>query len=450
MGVRLLGTGAADGWPSAFCGCASCTAERAAGRVRAQAAALVDEALLLDCGPTTPWAAERLGVPLAGVRLLLLTHQHTDHCSPATLMHRSWVSDAPLTVLGPPEVITACRPWLPDDQATVVFRPVRPGEELELEGYRIRVVAAAHRTGLGAGDPEAVLYDVHTPAGERVLYATDTGPLPEESVAAVRGAAFDVVLLEETFGDRTDHGTDHLDLDTFPAQLSRLRAVGAVTAGTRVVATHLSHHNPPTDELARRLADWGAEVYDDGAVLGARPRPADRPSRTLVLGGARSGKSREAERILADATEVTYVATGYPPGADAEWAERVARHRERRPASWRTEETLDLTGLLGAEGGPLLVDCLTLWLTRILDRHRAWDDPAAAESRVLGEIDTLVTAWRGTARRVVAVGNEVGQGIAPADPGTRLFRDLMGRLNAALAAETEDVRFCVAGRVLGC
>src|SRR5690606_29565905 len=89
MSLRLVGTGAADGWPTPFCACASCSAERASGRVRAQAAALLDCEVLLDCGPSTPLAAERLGISLAGVRLLLWTHQHSDHFSPATLMYRA-------------------------------------------------------------------------------------------------------------------------------------------------------------------------------------------------------------------------------------------------------------------------------------------------------------------------------------------------------------------------
>ncbi len=242
----------------------------------------------------------------------------------------------------------------------------------------------------------------------------------------------------------------HLDLATFPEQLRRLRDVGAVTGATDVVAVHLSHHNPPTHELGRRLADWGARVVDDGTSLdGTRPPPR-RPTRTLVLGGARSGKSREAERLLLDRDDVTYVATAYPADHDDEWSERVRRHRDSRPARWRTVETLDLAGQLGADGGPLLVDCLTLWLTRVMDAHDAWDDAAWAEragKEVHAEVDSLLEAWRSTSRRVVAVSNEVGQGVVPDTAAGRRFRDEMGRLNARLAAATEDVRWCTAGRV---
>ena len=127
-------------------------------------------------------------------------------------------------------------------------------------------------------------------------------------------------------------------------------------------------------------------------------------------------------------------------------------HRDRRPAHWATLETLDLVALLDAPGGPLLVDCLTLWLTRVMDRHDAWDDDtwaASGEKAVLAEVDELVAAWRRTSRRVVAVSNEVGQGVVPETTAGRRFRDLMGRVNTRVAAETEDVRWCAAGRVVG-
>jgi adenosylcobinamide kinase/adenosylcobinamide-phosphate guanylyltransferase len=461
VNLTLLGTGSADGWPNPHCGCASCAAARRSGPLRGQTAALLDEVLLLDCGPDTPQAAQRAGLDLTGLRHVLITHAHPDHCAPAFLLFRSWVAGSgPLDVLGPADVIEQARMWVAPD-SPVRFVPVTAGDRVTLGAYEVGVLAAQH------GDPGAcVLYDVEGPGG-RLLYATDTGPLPGPSLEAVRDAAFDVVLLEETFGDHTTHGTDHLDLGTFPEQLRRLRAAGAVAAGTDVVAVHLSHRNPPTPELARRLAAWGARVVDDGTTLAGRPGPPA-AGRTLVTGGARSGKSREAERLLAAREQVTYVATGYPVGPDgagaypdgggqdgggqdAEWAERVRLHRSRRPDHWSTLETTDLVPLLRSAGGPLLVDCLTLWLTRVLDEHDAWDDAtwaATGEKAVHLEVDALVEAWRSTRRRVVAVTNEVGQGVVPDSAPGRRFRDELGRLNARIAAETEDVRWCVAGRVV--
>jgi adenosylcobinamide kinase/adenosylcobinamide-phosphate guanylyltransferase len=447
VNLTLLGTGSADGWPNPHCSCASCATARSTGRLRGQTAALLDGVLLLDCGPEAPQAAQRAGVDLTALRHVLVTHAHPDHCAPAFLLYRSWVLPQPLDVVGPEDVLEQFRHWVAPD-SPVRFRPVREGSALTLGDYRVRALPAAH----GHRPGQAVLYDVTGPGG-RLLYATDTGPLPAATVEAVAGAAFDVVLLEETFGDHLAHGTDHLDLATFPEQLRRLRAAGAVTPGTDVVAVHLSHRNPPADELARRLAAWGARVVDDGTVLGGQPAPPvpPAPRRTVVIGGARSGKSREAERCLVAENDVTFVATAYPAEHDDEWSDRVRLHRDRRPASWATTETFDLVPLLARSGGPLLLDCLTLWLTRVMDRHDAWDDAtwqASAEKAVLSEVDALVEAWRTTPRRVVAVTNEVGHGVVPDTAAGRRFRDVMGRLNAAVCAETEDVRWCLAGRVV--
>ena len=173
--------------------------------------------------------------------------------------------------------------------------------------------------------------------------------------------------------------------------------------------------------------------------------------RTLVIGGARSGKSRAAEALLSAAGDVTYVATAYPAGHDPEWTERVALHRSRRPSSWSTVETLDLAGLLGSPGGPLLVDCLTLWLTRVIDRHEGWSDDGWAttgQDAVHADVDALVAAVAGTPRDVVLVTNEVGQGIVPETASGRRFRDEMGVLNLRLAEVCEDVLWCVAGRMV--
>jgi adenosylcobinamide kinase/adenosylcobinamide-phosphate guanylyltransferase len=432
VNLTLLGTGPAEGWPQPRCRCASCTSARSTGTLRGPTSALLDETLLLDCGPQTPYAVQRAGLDLTRLRHVLLTH-----APGGTAWNLLLGSGDPVDVLGPPEVLERVREGAQTTNARL--RAVEPGDRVGLGPYEVGVLAA--------GGP-GLLFDVRGPAG-RLLHAPGTGPLPAGTVAALRGAALDVVLLEETRGDDADPGGDHLDLRSFPEQLRRLREVGAVTDGTDVVVVHLSHRNPPTPELERRLAPWGARVLDDGTTLGPRP-PRPTPGRTLLLGGARSGKSAAAEALLAAEQAVTYVATAYPAELDDEWSERVALHRARRPAHWTTVETLDLAGLLATEGEPLLVDCLTLWLTRVMDRHGAWDDTtweATGRSAVERETDALAEAWRTTPRRVVAVSNEVGQGVVPDTAAGRRFRDQMGRVNAAVAARTEDVLWCVAGRV---
>ncbi|TDW23519.1 bifunctional adenosylcobinamide kinase/adenosylcobinamide-phosphate guanylyltransferase [Kribbella kalugense] len=176
---------------------------------------------------------------------------------------------------------------------------------------------------------------------------------------------------------------------------------------------------------------------------------------TLVLGGARSGKSIAAERLLSHEPDVLYVATGGSDSGNAEWATRVAKHQARRPSSWGLAETIDLVPLLEDSGPPLLIDCLTLWLSRTMDAVDVWSDlstsasgPTAAMAELDNRIAALTAAWSATSRRVVAVSNDVGSGIVPADPGTRLFRDLMGRLNTTISLASTQVLWTIAGRTL--
>ncbi|WP_040336762.1 MBL fold metallo-hydrolase [Candidatus Blastococcus massiliensis] len=256
MRVTLLGTGAADGWPNPWCSCRSCSDARTNGVTRRQTSVLVDGGVLLDLSPALPPD----GLSLAGVHTVLITHSHPDHCAPFGLLWRHWARpDDPLTIVGPADALETCRPWLAPD-APVELVVAEPGRPLRRRDYEVRVLPAEHEI-------PAVLYDLTSPGGGRLLYATDTGPLPEAAVEAVRGASFDVVLLEQTFGEKLDHGTCHLDLATFPVQVDRLRAVGAVTEDTAVVAVHLSHHNPPAGVLAGRLAAHGARLLPDGAEL---------------------------------------------------------------------------------------------------------------------------------------------------------------------------------------
>jgi adenosylcobinamide kinase / adenosylcobinamide-phosphate guanylyltransferase len=158
---------------------------------------------------------------------------------------------------------------------------------------------------------------------------------------------------------------------------------------------------------------------------------------TLVLGGARSGKSRFAEGLLAEAVPRSYLATAEP--GDAEMAARIAAHRLRRGGGWVTvEEPLELVPALrrtATAGGGVLVDCLTLWLANLLGAGR---DPAAA-GRALAE---ALPALPG---RVVLVSNEVGLGIVPDNALARAFRDHAGGLHQAIAAVAQRVYWVAAG-----
>ncbi|MFJ3191428.1 bifunctional adenosylcobinamide kinase/adenosylcobinamide-phosphate guanylyltransferase [Streptomyces griseoviridis] len=398
MEVTLLGTGAPAGLPRPDCPCAACATALGAD-ARAATALLVDGTLLLDLTPGAAFAAARAGHSLGGVRQVLLSHPHD---GPAV--------EVPAGLPQPGRV--------PD------------GRELALlTGHRVRAVAM---------DAPGTGYAVTGPDGRRLLYLPPGGA--PAGLENGHGAAqtYDMVLA---------------DVVGRPNGLAKLRAVGAVGPTTDVVAVHLDHDVPPGRELRRRLAADGARAVADGTTLivGVYEDVPDVPRRTLVLGGARSGKSVEAERRLESFPDVLYVATGGTRGGDTEWASRVSAHRERRPGSWRTVETCDLVPLLKDDGPPLLVDCLSLWLTDAMDAAGAWDDAVWAdggERALRARVRELVAAVRASGRTVVAVSNEVGSGIVPATASGRRYRDELGRLNAAVAAECEQVVLVVAGQAL--
>jgi adenosylcobinamide kinase/adenosylcobinamide-phosphate guanylyltransferase len=167
--------------------------------------------------------------------------------------------------------------------------------------------------------------------------------------------------------------------------------------------------------------------------------------RTLVLGGARSGKSAHAEGLLTDAP-ATYVATGRVDPEDAEWTARIAAHAERRPASWRTVELAEpgeLGPFLKTATGRVIVDDIGTWLTALLDDTGAWEGTGGETVRRV--CDELVDGVAASQADIVLVSAEVGLGVVPATRSGRLFRDQLGALNAALADRCTDVVLLVAG-----
>jgi adenosylcobinamide kinase / adenosylcobinamide-phosphate guanylyltransferase len=167
------------------------------------------------------------------------------------------------------------------------------------------------------------------------------------------------------------------------------------------------------------------------------------PALTLILGGARSGKSRHAEALVTGAASFgTYIATAEP--GDDEMAARIAEHRAQRHsvgngAFWRTVEApLDLSAAILTEADPsrpVLVDCLTLWVSNLLCAGRVIEHDS----------ERLCATLRGAGGPVVLVANEVGLGLVPETPIGRRFRDAAGRLNQDIAALADRVVFVAAG-----
>ena len=174
---------------------------------------------------------------------------------------------------------------------------------------------------------------------------------------------------------------------------------------------------------------------------------------TLVTGGARSGKSAFAEKLVAEKAgdaPVLYIATA--TNTDGEMDDRIRRHRERRPANWRTEErwqNLDRVSL-GAEQCVLL-DCVGFLLDNAFFAAVSdWDDPKqeeadAAEERTKAELTALAQLCGAVNIDLVMVTNEVGDGLVPATKVSRLYRDALGRVNCHAAALSDRVYLTVCG-----
>ncbi len=172
---------------------------------------------------------------------------------------------------------------------------------------------------------------------------------------------------------------------------------------------------------------------------------------TLILGGARSGKSRYAQSLCERSSHVVYIATARAEeiDSDREMRERVARHRADRPANWLTvEEPLDLSRAVreAPVEATVLIDCVTLWVSNLMWEHRELA-AQAQEELILSRVDDLILASRRSAGagEIIIVSNEVGGGLAPDSPVGRAFRDLQGFANQRLARAADKVIFVVAG-----
>ena len=164
---------------------------------------------------------------------------------------------------------------------------------------------------------------------------------------------------------------------------------------------------------------------------------------TLLIGGARSGKSALALRMAADgAAPVTFIATAQ--ALDEEMAARISAHRSERPRSWSTVEApLHLGRALDDVAGnaTVVVDCLTLWVANLVEA--GWDDEAVSSAA-----DAVASVARARPGAVVVVSNEVGSGIVPMEPLSRRYRDLLGRVNTIFSHHASEAFLVVASRVV--
>lgn len=275
--LTFLGTGAAQGYPDPFCVCANCERARELGgpSIRRRAAALINDDLLLDFGPDLIASSADLGVRLANVRYVLVTHFHSDHFDTSNLLIRTpeyGVADAPpLAIYGTHFTLargstTFARDlwswelFTPDAarELGIDYHPIEPFRPFDAGPYRVAAFPAKHDEG-------AVVWSVQLD-GWAVLYATDTKALPEETWRGLRdhGARFTVAAFDHTYGD-VDDLRDHLTAREVAVHATRLRDEGLLAEGARVFGTHISHESaPPHPELSAIAARLGYEIAYDG------------------------------------------------------------------------------------------------------------------------------------------------------------------------------------------
>ena len=266
MRLFFLGTAAAEGYPGIFCNCENCNEARALGgkNLRFRSAMLINDDLLIDFGPDLMAAAQRFNRNLSQVTTGLVTHAHGDHFDTFNFhMRRDAFTgglEIPIMrVFGPQEVTDTLEGMDGDlSQMRIETQTVHAGNRWQYAGYTFTAYHAYH----AVGKLETVFYSIED--GEHsCLYATDTGPFPEETWQALEGRSFDVIILEETLG--VGMYSQHQSFESFVEHAQRLRAEGILRPGGRLIAHHMSHSGNPTHEKVEAvLGPHGVEVAYDG------------------------------------------------------------------------------------------------------------------------------------------------------------------------------------------
>lgn len=282
MQLTFLGTAAAEGFPAPFCRCPNCGRARELGgrSLRKRSSVLIDDLLLIDFGPDLVAAAQTLGLDLRDVCYGLQTHEHQDHLDPTYFHYRApgyHFGDVPIlhyfATAGTLGRIAAADPDVPPDglldpavgqRLRLEAHVVAPFETFAVGPYRVTSVPAVH-------DPRlvALLYAIERD-GRALFYGTDTAPLPDATLRALRerGYRFNVVVLDHTLGARAENSDRHMTQRQFLSQVARMRDAGLVVGDARVIAHHFTHHgNPAYPELVALAAEHGYDVAYDGLVV---------------------------------------------------------------------------------------------------------------------------------------------------------------------------------------
>jgi len=267
MKVTILGSGAAEGYPALWCTCAHCADARARGglNLRLRSAALLNDDLLIDCGPDLMQAAARCGLVLASVTTLLVTHSHGDHFDEVNIRLRAAGfrnNDLPkLTVYGPASVALKVSGLAEREDLCVEGIEVRPFQKFRAGRYEVHALPANHGT-------ESPLIYVVADSDKKLFYAADTGPIGEDTWLALSEHRFDLVTPEATRGSIGGRDPYHMALMDVVQMRERIEKEGMLKPGGRFIATHFSHHgNPSHEELRQLLGSYGIEPAYDGMKI---------------------------------------------------------------------------------------------------------------------------------------------------------------------------------------
>jgi len=268
MHVRILGTGAAEGFPALFCECATCRRARREGglNIRSRASIRIDDNLQVDFPPDILSQHQRLGLSLAGIEHILVTHGHADHFCPSELKWRDepfavWDSKPELCVYGVPDVGRILRDSVEGDLSDhdIRFHTVKPFVSFHAGTFGVLPIEANH-----AHDRGAVNYILSRGAAS-VLLAFDTGWYSERSWQALSDERFDLIVMECTRGRYDDPHAEHLSVAGVKRMRTELHRRGCVADAGRFVTIHFSHSGGLLhSELEQALKADGIEVGYDG------------------------------------------------------------------------------------------------------------------------------------------------------------------------------------------
>jgi len=270
MKITLLGTGAAEGVPSIFCNCKTCEISRInKGRnIRRRSSAMINEELLIDCGPDLFASCSSLGLSLDKIIGILVTHCHFDHFYPENLEIRGpryqWGLESIINIIANSSVFYKLSQLGYKDEELHIKRIIPYFyNEIILQNFKITPIVANHAKEYGG----AMNY-VITDGNKTILYASDTGIYAEEQYKKLEHYFFDGIIVDATSALRDYSSKNHMNLNGIIEMKQNLFEKSIIDEKTIIVATHFSHDsNPPHDELSRELAKFDIICGYDGLMI---------------------------------------------------------------------------------------------------------------------------------------------------------------------------------------